>query len=497
MRPDIAEMVRGADLTGWRPLEVEYGSGSIEVRVPPACVTLEMREVPPLADPEGAIREALHRPIGSPPLPEILRRKAKPVGAISVCITTSDITRPVPYRGRAGILPPLLATLREAGLRPEQIVLLVGTGTHRASTREEKLAMFGEEVVSGYRIVDHACDNEAMLVDIGRTSAGTEIRINRLFVEADVKIATGLVESHFMAGVSAGRKAICPALVSWKTIERFHSAEYLDSPRATNLVLEGNPCHEEAQEIARRAGVDFCISAVLNRRLQFLGVFAGELEASHRRAVELVREFAAISVPEPFDIVLTHGGYVGINHYQNAKAAVNALPIVKPGGFVILAACERDADPVGPTTYRTLLHLLKLQGPDGYLATLRQPGWRFTRDQWEPQMWGKLLKKVGEAGLIYCSALLPEGEREIVPGEVGWDYLPEGEFADDAARIAAMLQQAIVYAVRLPRWRQEAPRMAFIREGPYAVPVLGPAASCPAPATGGNELTDSRILRAV
>jgi len=124
--------------------------------------------------------------------------------------------------------------------------------------------MFGEKVVAEYKIVDHECDNDAMLVDIGRTKSGTEILINRFFYEADVKIATALVESHFMAGASGGRKAICPALVSGKTIEKFHSAQFLDSPLATNLVLEGNPCHGEALEIARKAGVDFIINTVLN-----------------------------------------------------------------------------------------------------------------------------------------------------------------------------------------------------------------------------------------
>ncbi len=477
MRADIPDVIRKADLDGWKEVEVEYGASAFTVRVPPACRVLEMNEVAPLANPRQRILASIREPIGSAPLPAILEAKGKPAGNLRVCITTSDITRPVPYKGESGILPPLLRLLDEAGIRRENVTLLVGTGTHRPSTPEEKVAMFGEEVARTCRIVDHECDNSAMLVDIGRTRTGTEILVNRIFYEADVKIATALVESHFMAGASGGRKAICPALVSRKTIERFHSAQFLDSPLATNLVLEGNPCHEEALEIAKRCGVDFIVNTVLNQRLKLLEVFAGDLVQAHEKAVELLRRIVAIPLEEEYEVVLTHGGYVGINHYQNAKAAVNALPAVRKGGVIILAACERDQDPVGPLTYRTLLHLLKLQGPGGYMSTLLHPGWKFTKDQWEPQMWAKVLEKVGEEGLIYCSAVLSPKDHQIVPGVPGWDYLPDGTFTDDGARTRAMVQNAIVHAVRHPRWKGSAPRVAFIREGPYAVPVrAAPAA---------------------
>jgi nickel-dependent lactate racemase len=471
IKTEVARIVRDVDLSHWKPVEVEYGSGTFVVRVPEHCRILEMKEVAPLADPRTAIRASIRQPVGSSSLPEILKGKGKPVGDLRVCITTSDITRPVPYKGEAGILPPLLEILHDSGVKREHITLLVGTGTHRPSTQAEKVAMFGEEVVARYRILDHECDSDALLVDIGKTKTGTEIHINKSFYRADVKIATALVESHFMAGASGGRKAICPALVSRKTIEKFHSAEFLDSPRATNLVLEGNPCHEEALEIAKKVGVDFIINTVLNRRLELLDVFSGDLVQAHRKAVDLVRSIVSIPVEREFDVVLTHGGYVGINHYQNAKAAVNALPVVKERGFIILAACERDGDAIGPTTYKTLLHLLKLQGPDGYMAALLNPGWRFTKDQWEPQMWAKVLRKIGEEGLIYCSAVLSETEHQIVPGGMGWDYLPDREYPDDAEKAGAMVQNALIYAVNHPRWGGVRSSVAFIKEGPYAVPV--------------------------
>ncbi len=477
MKADVVRIIRSADLAGWKTVEVEYGAKAFAVRVPGDCRILEMKEVPPPADPRARMHASIHGPVGSRPLPEILKEKGKPVDQLTVCITTSDITRPVPYKGESGILPPLLELLHQAGIRRENITLLVGTGTHRPSSRDEKVAMFGENVVAQYKIVDHECDNDAGLVDIGKTKTGTEILINRTYYEADVKIATALVESHFMAGASGGRKAICPALVSRKTIEKFHSAQVLDSPLATNLVLEGNPCHEEALEIARKAGVDFIINTVLNRRLQLIDVFSGDLIQAHAKAVELLRNFVAIPIDREYDIVLTHGGYVGINHYQNAKAAVNALPVVTEGGIIILAACERDEDPIGATTYKTLLHLLKLQGTDGYMSTLLHPGWKFTKDQWEPQMWAKVLDKIGEDGLIYCSSFLSRQEHQIVPGGMGWDYLPDQPYKDDVEQTRAMAQNAIIYAVKHPRWGGATPSVAFIKEGPYAVPVFTPASA--------------------
>jgi nickel-dependent lactate racemase len=470
MRPDVAEAVRGAELSGWTPVEIEFGDRSYEVLVPPRTRVLEMKETAPLADPADAIRAALARPIGSAPLAEIVRAKGKPAAALTVAVTTSDITRPVPYRGEGGILGPLLASLAAAGVPRENVTLVVGTGTHRPSTADEKARMFGADVAGAYRVVDHDCDDASRLVALGRTRAGTEILVNRDFALADVRIATGLVESHFMAGVSGGRKAVCPALVSRRTIERFHSVDFLDSEKATNLVLEGNPCHEESREIARKVGVDFAVSAVLDRRLRLVGVFAGELEQSHLEAYRMVKGFAAIPVERPADVVLTHGGYVGINHYQNAKAACNALPAVRRGGFVVLAACERDQDPVGPLTYRSLLHLLKLQGWEGYLAMLRAPGFRFTRDQWEPQMWGKVLAKIGEEGLVYCSPILDARDYEIAPGQSGRDYLDDPAPKDALERARSMVQNAVVACVRHPRWRGEVPTVAFVREGPYAVP---------------------------
>ena len=156
--------------------------------------------------------------------------------------------------------------------------------------------------------------------------------------------------------------------------------------------------------MAKAVGVDFTITVTLDKDMRITGVFAGELEKVLEEAVRKLKTYVTIPVTQEFDVVLTHAGYVGRNHYQAAKAAVGALPAVKENGVIILAADNRDEEPIGGPEYKTLIHLLKLQGPDGYVDLLRSPSWKFTKDQWEPEVWGRVLSKVGDKGLIYCTS---------------------------------------------------------------------------------------------
>jgi len=457
----------------WKKIEIEFSGGPLGVFVPPDCAVLAMARADVPADPAAAVRAAYALPVAGPKLEEIVRAKGKSPATLRAAITVSDITRPVPYQGPQGILAPLLAELLRLGLRREHIRLIVGTGTHRANTPAEKNVLFGRGVVSAYEILDHDCADAANLVSIGRTASGTEVRVNRAFFEADLKIATGLTESHFMAGASGGRKAVCPGLVDLRTIQKFHSPEFLENPLAANLVLEGNPCHEEARAVARAVGVDFAVTVTMDRALRLTGVFAGEMDAVLAAAVARIKSYTAIPVDHPYDIVLTHGGYVGRNHYQTAKAAVGALPAVREKGIIIIAADNRDAEPIGGPEYKTLCHLLKLQGPDGYVDMLRSPSWRFTRDQWEPEVWGKVLRRVGEEGLIYCGPDIPEEAYERLPGRSGYEFLPPAARRMGRVRKAElMVQNALIASHRALAASGLKPRVAFIPEGPYAVPVL-------------------------
>ena len=473
MRSDIQKRIKKIDTKGWKKVSVEFGRNILEISVPANCAELSMKEVPILPNPQEAIEEAFVNPINSPPLEEIIHRKGKPSGEMSVAIAVSDITRPVPYKGETGILRPLLRRLESSGIKKENIKIIVATGMHRASTDEEKIEMYGEEVVEQYTILDHDCENHALLESIGKTKRGTQVYVNRDFYFADLKIATGLVESHFFTGISGGRKSICPGLVDVKTIQKFHGPVYLEDPHTTNLVLEGNPCHEEALEVAQTVGVDFVINVNLDKNLRLLQVFTGDMVEANLKAFEMIKGYAEIPLQEEFDIVLTHSGYVGRDHYQTAKAGVGALPAVKKGGTIIIAANNRDfIEPVGSPEYRSLIHLLKLQGPEGYLDLLRTSHWKFTKDQWEPEVWGKVLKKVGEEGLIYCSLEIERKNYCLLPGVCGLDFLKGKRVKPSLEKAQEMVQKAVQFAIFQYHEKGIEPTMAFIREGPYAVPVL-------------------------
>jgi lactate racemase len=470
MRPDIQKGIEKIEIEDWRKTSLEFGRNVLEIRVPPHCVELTMGHAGALPDPMAAIEYAFSNPISSPPIEEIIRRKGKKPGEMSVAITVSDITRPVPYKGESGILLPILRRLESSGIEKKNIRIIIGNGMHRPSTPAEKIEMYGEEIVRQYSISDHDCENDGLLTSIGKTEKGTTVYVNRDFYTSDLKIATGLVESHFMTGVSGGRKAVCPGLVDVKTIQRFHGPHYLENPNATNLILEGNPCHEESIDVARTVGVDFIVNVTLDKEMRVTGVFAGHLEEAHMKAVHFMKSYAAVPVDREYDIILTHGGYVGRNHYQTAKAACGAIPVVKKGGTLIVAADNRDQEPIGGPEYRSLVHLLKLQGVEGYLKMISSTDWKFTKDQWEPEVWGRVLRKVGEEGLIYCTMEISKEDYCLLPGQCGLDLLKGRKKKRSLEMAREMVQSALRFAVYRYREKGIEPTMAFIREGPYAVP---------------------------
>ena len=253
---------------------------------------------------------------------------------MTACIVISDSTRPVPYKGDSGILWPLVKILLDCGLNARNILVLVATGTHRGQTADELKSMLDPRVFeAGVAIENHDCHNTENLTRLGKTGRGSDILINSDYINSDIKILTGLVESHFMAGASGGRKSICPGLIGEKSTFIFHGAPMLADDRSCALNLEGNPCHEESLEMARVAGADFIVNVTLDGNFDITGVFSGELEEAHRSAVLHLKSYTAIDVNKKYDIVVTHAGFVGINHYQAAKAGVEAARIVKKGAI--------------------------------------------------------------------------------------------------------------------------------------------------------------------
>jgi len=447
---------------------LEFGNQTLRLQLPGQTDVLTLPHDPALPDPAAAIRQALAQPRGTPPLAELARRKKTALPDPRAVIVVSDNTRPVPYKGPAGILLPVIDILRAAGVA--RIEILVATGTHRPLADAELRALLPAEVFDGkIAVTNHVCTDAAQLRQIGRTPRGTRVAVNTRYLDADIKILTGLVEPHFMAGASGGPKSICPGLVGEEVTHVFHGAALMDDERCASLNCGDNPCQAEARAVAQMAGVDFIVNVTLNGARQLTGVFAGEMQAAHQAAVARLLNTGAIRIAREYDLVLTHAGFAGINHYQTAKAAVEAVKAVRPGGAIILAANHTDVDPVGGANYRRVLPMLAQLGPAACVRQFFDPAWTFIPEQWEVQMWCRVFRKLAHIeNLVYCAPRLTGGlfrERGI-PGRDGGAALPAG--ADDRATAEAMVQRAVdVYSRAHP-----GANAAVLLDGPYGVPVL-------------------------
>ena len=294
----------------------------------------------PLADVEGAIAEALAHPVDSPPLSELARPGDR------VCIVFTDVTRASPDHL---LVPAILRDLEAAGVRDEDVTLLCGIGMHRPSTPEEKADKLGAEVVARYRVIDNEPQNPQALVDLGITPGGVPVSAHRAAVEADLLIATGLVEPHQYAGYSGGRKTLAVGAAGEPLIAHTHGPAFIDHPGTRLGRIEGNPFHEAVTEAARRGGLRFILNVVLDDDKRVVCVKAGEPVETHRQLVAFARSIYEVSIPHQYDVAIGGVGFPkDSNLYQASRAASYLFfaptPVVKPGGFLIIPArCEEGA----------------------------------------------------------------------------------------------------------------------------------------------------------
>ena len=439
------------------PFGPQYGP----LDLPEHTEVLTMREHPALPDPQAAVRRALLHPTAGPGLGEIAAAKKQAKPDATAVIVVSDNTRPVPYKGPGNILVPIIETLLGAGFTYGDMTLLIATGMHHAMDLDEQRAMLDPYVFDhGIKVVNHDAKDSSALTDLGVTPRGSRILIDSRYVDADVKVVTGLIESHFMAGASGGRKAICPGLIGEESTFIFHGPALMADEKSTNLILEGNPVHEESLAFARAAGIDFLLNVTLNRRFEITGVFAGDFETAHEDGVAFIREEVAVPA-RASDIVITHGGYVGLNHYQCGKCAVAGLGILKPDGYMIILGDIRDKkDPVGSLNYKTCLSLLTTVGEENYFKMICSPDWTFIPDQWQVQQWGKLFERTAPDHLVFYAPALDTTVFEGLPGHV----LPRELGYADA------LREALAYISVKENKPLGKMTVSYIADGPYAVP---------------------------
>ncbi|MGD9537411.1 MAG: nickel-dependent lactate racemase [Alphaproteobacteria bacterium] len=428
-------------------VELSYGKGAIEVELPDDLDVTVVRKppMPAVAEPRAAVQAALSARVGDArPLVEAARGKQR------ACILICDITRPVP---NGLILPPLVDALLAAGVPRHGITVLVATGLHRPNEGQELAELVGDpSLLDKVTVANHFARNDADHALLGKTRSGTVVRLDRRFLDAEIRIATGLVEPHFMAGYSGGRKVIAPGVAHAETITTFHSARFMEHPKCANCVLDGNPLHEEQVEIVGMLGGALAVNTVIDEQRRLAFVNYGEVLASHAETVGFVRRYAEVPVARRFSTVLTSAaGYpLDKTYYQTVKGMVGPIDILAPGGDIIIAsACSEG---MGSAHYVEAQRRLIEHGAEAFLARIKAQS-HAEIDEWQTEMQLKPMR-VGNLKL-YSDGL--KGEARALTG----------------VEMIGSIEAAVGASVA----RSGERAIAVIPEGPYVVPVYRPDAA--------------------
>jgi nickel-dependent lactate racemase len=355
-------------------VNLKYGFDGLKVELPETpnfkgIITPDEPSV--IGNIDNRLYEMINNPIDSKPLYDIAKNKNNAV------IVISDITRPVPNKI---ILPPILKTLEQAGIKRKNINILIATGIHRPNEGEELIKLVGENIAKNYRIINHMSKNNDDMELVGYIGNGkVPVYINKYYLKADLKILTGFIEPHLWAGFSGGRKSILPGVSSIKTLEYMHSPEMVAHPKTIYGVLEGNPFHEAGIEIMKKAGADFILNVTLNTKKEITGIFAGNPINAHLKGCEFLSKYCIKYIDEPLDFVVTtnSGAPLDINLYQTVKGMSVVAPVLKQGGVILIAS--KCFEGLGSPEYIEVLNLIDT--PENFLKRIMSNEF-FIPDQW-------------------------------------------------------------------------------------------------------------------
>lgn len=428
-------------------IKLYYGKSGLEFNIDDALspAVFRKKRMTPAACPDCETTAALARPIASPPLREIAAGKS------TACIVINDITRPVPNKI---LLPPIIKELTRAGLLEQDIFLLNATGTHRPADELEQIELVGEEIAARHKFLNHFCHNAHEHTFLGTTAAGTDVHIDSRYLGADVKILTGLIEPHFMAGYSGGRKVICPGVASIETVKSIHHPKFMEAPNARNCNLDSNPLHSELVEISKMAGCDFIVNAVINEDRELCAVFAGGVIEAHAKGVEFACAFDSFTTAEQFDIVITSSaGYpLDRTFYQAVKGICGAAPILKPGGSIIIAAeCSEGLG--NPSFIDGLSLRAKFTSHSDYISHIEKNE-NFMPDQWQVE---KLSQALETAEVTLVSHNIEDKDTSLT-----------------FCRKAQTVEQALDACLQK---HGPSAKIAVVPEGPYLIPIFKGALS--------------------
>jgi nickel-dependent lactate racemase len=354
-------------------------------------------------------------------------------------IVVSDATRPVPNRV---LLPPILDELRAAGVPEQAGTVQIATGLHRPASPRELDDILGAELAKRLRVIQHDARDAEAHVDLGHTADGLPIRIDRFYVESDLRILTGLIEPHLMAGYSGGRKALCPGLAAVETIRVAHGPRMLEGHIGPGII-EGNPLHRALLEVQRRVGAEFLVNVALDRERRIAGVFCGDPEEAHAVGMAFVEDESLVSLDAPADLVITSAGGAPLDatFYQAIKGISTASGILRPGGAILL--CAALSSGVGSASFEKVLRACA--SPAAFEARLEDPSF-FAIDQWMVQHLCQAQRR-GRV-LLYTDGLPLEAAGELL-------VEPVESPGQGLARALASLPGK--------------PRIAVIPQGPYVL----------------------------
>ncbi|MEM1306442.1 MAG: nickel-dependent lactate racemase [Pseudomonadota bacterium] len=422
-------------------IDLLYGRDGLRLQMPDGAKAhvIEKPPFPSVAPPAEQVAAAFANPIGTPLLTDAA------AGCTTACILICDITRPVPNHL---FLRPMIEDLMRAGIAAADITVLIATGLHRPNEGDELAELVGDPwVLETVRVENHFALNEDDHVDLGVTPTHrVPVKLDKRLVKADIKIATGLVEPHFMAGYSGGRKVVAPGVAHHETIRTFHSARFMEHPAARECNLAGNPLHETQLEIIEMLGDVLAFNTVIDDRRNLVFGSFGEIIASHAAAVTFVRDYTALPIGRRFKTVVTSAaGYpLDQTYYQTVKGMVTPRDILAHGGTLIIAS--HCGEGLGSDHFRTAQQRLVDLGPDAFLRTLEAKSLADI-DEWQTEMQLKPMR-VGEI-VLYATGLT-DSDRAVT----GVHH------TDD-------LTQAIADSIA----KHGDADVAVIPEGPYVVPL--------------------------
>ena len=417
-----------------------YGKRVLELYTDIRQVSLiTSKPKPPLKDPRSDLIKSLESPTDSPPLSELCK------GVKRITVLIPDKTRAFPSKL---VLPTVLRTI-ESSKSDVQVNVIIATGLHKPHTREEVLELVSKDVYSNYEVVSHDAEDEESLIDTEkRTSYNTPVIVNENVIEADLVVGLGLIEPHFFAGYSGGRKSVLPGVAGKRAIYVNHGFKMIGNPNSKYGVLEGNPIHEDMVEFMKLTKLDFIVNVTIGKEKRVTGVFCGNPVKAHLNGVRFLEEYVKVRVKGLADVVITtNGGYpLDRNLYQAVKGMATGELVVKEGGVIIIVAECVDGLGEHEEFYELFVGA---ESPDEVLEKIRrlEP----IKDQWEAQILARILKKA----------------KVIVVSEMRQSII------EDMLMIpASTINEALDEALKLVRREETDVRLTVIPEGPYVIPEI-------------------------